>query len=658
MVNRCGTESRIVNSAMSQQATADPATELRGPTPHRPALDSGSVVQESRGAILWWLVLVIVWVVCALYVLHYLPRGWVPHDEGTLGQSAERVLNGQLPHRDFAAVYTGGLSFLNAVAFRVLGVNLLALRLVLYAVFLLWVPAVYYIATRFVRPVGAGAVVLLAAAWSLPNYSAAMPSWYNLFLATFGVAAVLRYIDVGRGRWLVLAGICGGLSCVVKIVGVYYIGAVLLFVTFREQDISREGEHGPRQRSWGYSLSISAALAAFVMLVVMLIWSRLGARELASFVVPAAVVGAFLMWREWKTLPVAHDVQRFRSLARMVVPFSLGVALPILVFLAPYLRSHSMGALVDGVFIEPMKRLDFAAVRPPSLMKLYPAVLLLPLSGILGTGRARPSWIVRAMVGLALAAAILASDYYARLYILTWDTMRGMVPLVMLCGVWLLARREARLSTPCGQRLVILLAVCGTCALVQYPFAAPIYFFYMAPLAALVGLAVLASWPGLKMLGPATILAFYLLFAVTRIHPGSIYSMGHGFARYNSNERLALARGGINVPAEHAAVYRRLIHLVQGHASGSYTFATPDAPQVYFLSGLANPTRTIYDFFDDPEGREERILDSLEAHRVNVVVVNRAPEFSGPVSPALASALVMLYPNSASTGPFTVRWRK
>ena len=643
---------------MSQLAAADPVLELPGSSPTPSGAVEPPDSHRSRTAILWWLVLVIVWVACALYVFHYLRRGWVPHDEGTLGQSAERVLLGQLPHRDFDEVYSGGLSFLNAVAFRALGINLLSLRLVLYAVFLLWVPAVYYIATRFVAPIGAGAVVFLAAAWSLPNYSAAMPSWYNLFLATFGVAAVLRYIDVERRRWLVLAGVFGGLSCIVKVVGLYYIGAVLLFLAYREQDLSRDGERGSVRRSWVYSVSITIALAAFGMLVVGLVWRRLGARELASFVIPAAVPGLLPIWREWTTRPVAGDASRFRSLLKMVGPFALGVTLPILVFLVPYLRSHSAGALVDGVLIDPMKRLDFAAVRPPTLGSLCTAVLLLPLSGILRTGRERPSWLVRAAVGVALAAAILASDHYTRLYLLTWDSMRGMVPLVILCGAWLLARHESLTSKLNGQRLLLLLAVCGSCALVQFPFAAPIYFFYVAPLVALAGLAVLVNWPGSRTFGPATIVVFYLLFAVTRIHPGSIYSMGHGFARYESDERLDLSRGGITVSPEYAIAYRRLVNLVQEHASGPYTFATPDAPQVYFLSGLANPTRTLYDFFDDPEGREERILHALESHHVNVVVVNRAPEFSSPVSPSLASALVMLYPNSASTGPFTVRWRE
>ncbi len=76
-------------------------------------------------------------------------RGWYPHDEGTLGQSAERVLQGEVPHRDFDEVYTGLLSYLHAAAFSAGGVRLTTLRSLLLVVALIWCAAVYRLACRF-----------------------------------------------------------------------------------------------------------------------------------------------------------------------------------------------------------------------------------------------------------------------------------------------------------------------------------------------------------------------------------------------------------------------------------------------------------------------------------------------------------------------------
>lgn len=184
----------------------------------------------------WWLVVLLaVWAGCAVYVGTRLTRGWVPHDEGALGQSADRVAAGQLPHRDYDEIYTGGLAYLDALAFRVFGENLVSPRIALFLVFLLWVPAVFYIASRFLGPWGSGGLTLLAVSWSLPNYAAAMPSWFNLFFATFGAAALLRFAETDRRGWLFTAGLSAGLSCVIKIIGIYFLAGALLAVVGFEQ---------------------------------------------------------------------------------------------------------------------------------------------------------------------------------------------------------------------------------------------------------------------------------------------------------------------------------------------------------------------------------------------------------------------------------------
>src|SRR4051812_32907625 len=168
----------------------------------------------------------------AAYVAWHLNRGWVPLDEGSLAHAAQRVLLGELPHRDFDDVYTGGLAYLDAAAFRLFGTTLWSMRLMLFAVFLAWVPAVFYIASRMVRPLMAAGITLLAVVWSLPNYPAPMPSWYNLFFATFVIAALLRFLEDERYRWLFAAGVAGGLSFLGKVVGLYYVAGVLLFLVY------------------------------------------------------------------------------------------------------------------------------------------------------------------------------------------------------------------------------------------------------------------------------------------------------------------------------------------------------------------------------------------------------------------------------------------
>jgi hypothetical protein len=297
-------------------------------------------------------------------------------------------------------------------------------------------------------------------------------------------------------------------------------------------------------------------------------------------------------------------------------------------------------------------------MRLPFITHLLMVIILLPLSGIVPVGRDGLSRITRLVTGIGLLAVIVLAGSNRWVYQYTWGTMRGIVPLAIILGLLLLARSDVELTADRRQRLLLLLASCGLCALVQYPFAAPVYFFYVAPIAVLAGLAVLSSWPGLKRLGPAAIVTFYIAFSVVRIHPGFIYQMGLRYAPYDSSHRLALSRGGLDVPAADSAIYERVTALVSEHASGGYTYSAPDAPEVYFLSGLSNPTRTQYDFFDAPLDHDKSVLQALASHDVSALVVNHGPAFSTTISPALIAQLTELYPESEDVERFTVRWRE
>src|SRR5439155_21832224 len=97
------------------------------------------------------------------------PRGWIPHDDGMLGQAAERVLHGELPHVDYQEMYTGGLSWLYAAVFRITSVDLLNIRWALFigAAVAIWL--IYAITRRFLRPVGAALASWIALLWSFPR---------------------------------------------------------------------------------------------------------------------------------------------------------------------------------------------------------------------------------------------------------------------------------------------------------------------------------------------------------------------------------------------------------------------------------------------------------------------------------------------------------
>jgi hypothetical protein len=215
-------------------------------------------------------------------------------------------------------------------------------------------------------------------------------------------------------------------------------------------------------------------------------------------------------------------------------------------------------------------------------------------------------------------------------------------------------------------RAVALLATLWTLALVhfiRYPHAALIYFTYVAPLAVLAVAGVLstllprsaapADAPSLPdRLVPAVVGAFYALFFLIGPNRGGLF----GPLPPEPERELALDRARIAVPVPQAGAYERIVEVVRARSRSPYIYVTPDAPEVYFLSGLENPTRTLFEIFEGPGADADSLLQTLGARDVSVVVVNTRPSFS-ELSPEVEAALQRAYPHFEQIGRFVVRWQ-
>jgi hypothetical protein len=610
--------------------------------------------RTSRRSHRWMFAVVLL--ISAVYSARELKRGWVPHDEGALAESAERVLQGELPHRDFDDIYTGGLSYLNAAVFRALGENLAAPRYVLYAFLLAWIAAVYYIASRLV-PVGvAGAVTLLAVAWSVPNYSAAMPSWYNLFFATFGVAALMRFIESEDPVWMFLAGACGGVSFLFKLSGLYFAGGAVLYLLFRQQGrseetgVSRVQEVGSRAVTW-------VAVILYLVLLLLVVGKDFSAGAFFYLFLPAAAIGGGILWRDG-TLSIDRR-RRLGQLARELFLFGAGVAVPVAMYLVPYVLSGSVGKFWWGVFVLPGKRFMFASLHPPLVRLVYgvavDAVFVLTAFRAGAKVKKVAGWILL----LGVPALVALGRVNTWVYQTEWGAIWTAMPVGVLLGIIILIKRGGEIGEQDQQRIFLLLSVAAACSLIQFPYGAPIYFVYTAPLVLLATTAVISVTkpppPTLLLVAAYVLCMVYVTFDVT---PGFVYQMGDQYSRNKQTERLDGARGGgLWVLPTSAREYAALTDIVSAHVGGKYIYATPDCPEVYFLADRRNPTRTLFDFLDDPAGRSQRILAAIHAHDVHLVVLNREPYFSGPVANDLRAALDAEFPEHAETRQFEVRWK-
>jgi len=100
-----------------------------------------------------------------------------------------------------------------------------------------------------------------------------------------------------------------------------------------------------------------------------------------------------------------------------------------------------------------------------------------------------------------------------------------------------------------------------------------------------------------------------------------------------------------------------LTQFIQSLAGDNPILAGPDCPEVYFLSGLKNPTPIFFDYPEQPQEYVKLMRALIErSDFVKVAVINESPEFSFPQLKLLQELVSSRLPESRKIGRFRVYW--
>ena len=391
--------------------------------------------------------------------------------------------------------------------------------------------------------------------------------------------------------------------------------------------------------------------------LLLLIGKKFNLVSMVCFLTPAFVVGLVPIWHHL----AGHSEFKhgLNSLGKELFFFVGGVFLVLGIFMSPYIVSGSVEKLVRGVLVSPGKRFEYAVLAGSKAKVVVGLLIDLLVSIVVFRGPARLSRWCQATTLIVFAEALVFSRKSPLVLKATWAAIWMLLPFATVAGAIYLIR-TARLptaSTP-RQKLFLVVAVSANCALIQFPYTTAEYFCFIAPLAILAVLAIVSILPTPPKAWLAGVLIFCLLFVIADCTPGWVWSMGVKYEPDAQTARMAVTRAkGLRVDPETARIYDELGGVIAQHAHGRYIYATPDSPEIYFLYGFRNPTRTLWDFFDDPNGRTEKILAAVGYRQVNLVVIRHNPFSSGPVPRDLKDALLQRFPDSVDVGHFEVRWR-
>ena len=372
-----------------------------------------------------------------------------------------------------------------------------------------------------------------------------MPSWYNLFFATFGLVSILRYIEAGSRRWLFIAGLCGGLSFLCKVTGLYFVAGVLLFLVFREQ-AAPANRSSRTTETVLYRIFLVSSLFLYEAFLVILLRRAYTVKTFLYFFLPGLAIGAAIVWNEF--FLVEARSRRFAFLFRELAPFAAGVALPVLVFLVPNFLTGSLFQFVQDVFVLPGRRFTYASTPPPGGYKVailaVVANLVMIVAVFFAGTRIRTALGLLTLIGTPVI--LLIARVKPIIYFAVWHTIWFLVPIVMVLGVVLVLRQsmQRRMDAVRQQQIFLVLSVAATCNLIQFPFIAPIYLCFVAPLVILAVTALISRLENPPRLLVAAAFCFYLLYAMLEVTPGFVYAMGHYYSPDGQSAKFTLPRAG------------------------------------------------------------------------------------------------------------------
>ncbi|NIM19612.1 MAG: hypothetical protein GTO51_04430 [Candidatus Latescibacteria bacterium] len=151
-----------------------------------------------------------------IYLLLGFNTGLSIYDEGLCVYGAVRVLDGDLPYRDFWTIYAPGQFYVLAGLFKLFGAYLIVERIWSAIVALSIVFLTYLLSKSFVHQTYALLAALMALIWLGSGRYFAIPMHPALLFSLLGTYFVIRYLFEARNMWLFLAGISVGITTVLR----------------------------------------------------------------------------------------------------------------------------------------------------------------------------------------------------------------------------------------------------------------------------------------------------------------------------------------------------------------------------------------------------------------------------------------------------------
>lgn len=484
-----------------------------------------------------WIGFALCIVISSAILIHFHDRFWWPVDEGVYAYVAQRILAGDVIHRDLVDLHAGLGNYINAAAFLIFGEDLLSLRYPLVVLGIIQSGLTFWLLKdKGLWVAGLGAIAVASTGFiQFPNPGA---GWYALFL-TFVTITLASQADLKSTRTLLILGVLLGACFLIRqLSGVILAMGLLTWVMLKLTSQNTETPPGALA---------GKALAGLIT------------TGLAIYLVSKMSITAFLGAGIWPLIIGALAVRRVNlCLNDLIRPVGVMLAGSVLVALPLVLHALVQGALIDwlrDVFITPFTIHGQDFIRDTSFAKLFLATVFYPF--------------VEPGVNTVLSSG-------------GWAITLLVLPVT---GFWI-TRHVERLEP--GQAPHPLLVIAAFYGVLAMHYQIPHYLFSILPVTIVAALWLKPLRPVLIVTGLITIWALYYQAAqpVSRGLDGTMTG-----TRVPYSERADLPRVSLLIEREDVEVFSELIERIETGASrpDEPLLTLPADPELNFMTNRRVP---------------------------------------------------------------------
>lgn len=169
------------------------------------------------------------------YGYHYFDQGTYHYDEGLVAYGAVRVLNADMPYRDFWTLYAPGVFYLLAFIFKIFGISIEVTRLFAITILSLTVCSIYLLIKKLSSRLFGLFAFLLSLLWLKSYMVFDRPGQFAILFFIFSSFSLIKFLNSGKYRWLVITGVLSGIAGLFRQdFGVYIFISLFLVILSRQ----------------------------------------------------------------------------------------------------------------------------------------------------------------------------------------------------------------------------------------------------------------------------------------------------------------------------------------------------------------------------------------------------------------------------------------